>query len=225
METHKSMPESPEMSKKSPFFLILAIVVLLAAVAGAFYLGFQKTAIEDQKKAITADMVSIQAEIDSLQDQKLEAAQVAQQWLAQVSSQEILWSHVITRIDKLIPVDIATEKPKINVLSYSGSSGGKVTLSAQTTEAQQEPYEYVAELLTAFNTNTDFADAVIPSITKGETDQGNKFLSFAMSFAFNPTGALGSQPAQDVTPPAGDTTTATAGATGAQSAGTGVSRQ
>jgi len=204
METRQAMSEQLEMPKKSSFFFVLAIIALLAAVAGALYLGFQKTAIEDQKKVISADIVAIQSQIEALQEQKLEAAQIAQDWLAQVSAKEILWSRVITRIEKLIPLDIATEKPKINVLSYSGASGGGVTLSAQTTEAQQEPYEYVAELLTAFNTSPDFANAVIPSVTKGETDQGNKFLSFAMNFVFNPNGALALQSQQQTNATTGD---------------------
>jgi len=190
METHKSLPASSEMPKKSPVFLILAVFVLLAAVAGAFYLGLQKSAIEEQKKSITSEMESLQTEIDSLQGQRLEAAQLAQQWLDKVQSEEVLWSRVITRIEALIPVDPATEKQKIDVLSYSGSSGGKISLNAKTVEAQQEPYEYVAELLSVFNSNSDFSNAIIPSVTKGETDQGTKLLSFVMSFSFNQGGAV-----------------------------------
>jgi hypothetical protein len=190
METHKPLSASAEMPKRSPFFLVLAVIVLLAIAAGAFYLGLQKSAIEEQKKAITLEMDSLQTEIASLQGQSLEAAQMAQQWLDQVQSEEILWSRVITRIEALIPVDVTTGKQKIDVLSYSGSTGGKVALNAKTVEAQQEPYEYVAELLSVFNNSSDFQTAIIPSVTKGETDQGGKLLSFVMTFAFNQNGAV-----------------------------------
>jgi hypothetical protein len=185
METHKPLPASHGMPKKSPFFLILAVISLVAVVAFAFYLHLQKTAIEEQKKIIEAEMVSIQAETDALKEQRLEATQIAQQWLDEVEAEEILWSRVITRIDSLLPVDTVTEEPRINVVSYSGGSGGKISLNATTGAAQTEPYEHVAELLAAFNSSTDFMDAVIPAVTKGETEDGQKFLSFSMSFAFN----------------------------------------
>lgn len=184
MDTHKSLPVSPGTQKRNPFFLVLAIFILLVAGAWAFYLQLQKSAIEEQKKAVTAEMEVLQTEIDAMQEQKLEAAQLAQQWLDAVEAEEIIWSRVMTRMEKLLPRDL-TGNSKVNILSYSGASGGKVNVSAQTVPAQLEPYEYVSELLVSFNTSEDFMNAVIPSLTKGETDDGAKFLSFAMSLTFN----------------------------------------
>jgi len=184
MESHKPLSSAAEPPKKSPLFLILAILSLVAAVAAAFYLGLQKSAIEEEQKRLTADITSLQDEITALEGQKIEAAQLARQWLDEVKKDEILWSRVITRIQSLLPVDPATQIPKIKVLSYSGSQAGKLILNAQTVEAQIEPYEYVAELISIFNGSSYFADAYVPAITRGETDQGNRFLSFVLNFSY-----------------------------------------
>lgn len=186
MESHKPMPAAVEPPRRSPLLLIFAVLALVAAIAAAFYLGLQKSAIQEEQKTITADISSLQTEITDLEGQNLEAAQLAQQWLAEISKGEILWSGVITRIKALMPVDPITQKQKIKILSYSGSESGKLLLNAETVEAQLAPYEYVSELLSVFNNNSYFEDAYIPSITQGETDQGLKLLSFVMDFSKKP---------------------------------------
>jgi Tfp pilus assembly protein PilN len=186
MESHKTVQAAAELPRRSPILLILAIFSVVALVAGAFYLGLQKSAIQAEQNLLDTEIVTLNTEIATLQSQKIQAAQLAQQWLDEVKSGEILWSHVINRIQRLLPVDPITQSPKIKVLSYSGSQGGGLVLNAQTVEAALEPYEYVSELLAVFNSSSDFSYAVIPSITRGETDQGMKFLSFSMSFDYQP---------------------------------------
>jgi len=186
MESHKTVQTASSLPGRSPILLILAVFSVAAAVAGAFYLGLQKSAIAEEQKVLDSDIVSLQAEITELEGQKIQAAQLAQQWLEEVKTGEILWSRVITRIQSLLPVDSATQTPKIRVLSYSGSQGGMLMLNAQTAEAQLEPYEYVSELLSVFNGSSYFTEAIIPSITRGETDQGMKFLSFTLNFNYLP---------------------------------------
>jgi hypothetical protein len=164
--------------------LILAVISVVVVIAAAFYLGLQKTAIQDEQKRIEADVASIQNDITALEGQKIEAAQNAQQYLDQVKKDEILWSRVITRIQTLIPTD-ASQQSKIDILSYSGSVDGKITLNVQSIPAQLEPYEYLAELLSVFNSSSYFSDAYIPSISRAETDNGQKYLSFMFNLKYN----------------------------------------
>jgi hypothetical protein len=145
----------------------------------------QKSAIQDEQKRLDTDIASIQTEITALQSQKVELAQSAQNFLDQIKSQEILWSEVITKVQSLIPLDALTQTPKINVLSYSGSQDGSIMLNTTTAEAQIEPWESVAEMISAFNNSSFFTNAIVPGITRGETDQGKKILSFMISMTYN----------------------------------------
>lgn len=184
MESHKAMPSNVDMPRRSLLLPVLAVLSVLAAVAGAFYLGLQKSAIEAEQKILSADLISLQGEITALEDQNIEAAQIARQWMDEISGSEVLWSRIITRIQSMLPVDPVTQAPKVIVSSYSGSEDGRLILSGQTASAQIEPYEYVSELLSVFNGGSYFYQAIIPSISKGETDQGEKFLNFAMNFNY-----------------------------------------
>jgi len=184
METHKPVSAMIDAPKTSPLMLVLAVVSLAVVAAAAFYLGLQKTAIQDEQKRIDADMTSLQQEIDSLKSQNVEAAQLAGKFLESLKSQEILWSSVINRVNTLLPVD-AQQKPKINILSYSGSEEGKITLNTQTEPQQIEPFENVAEMVAVFNTSSYFKNAYVPAITRGETDDGKKFLSFVFNVTYH----------------------------------------
>jgi len=184
METHKPVSAMIDAPKTSPLMLVLAVLSLTVVAAAAFYLGLQKTAIQDEQKRLDADATSLQQEIDILKSQNIEAAQIAGQFLESLKSQEILWSGVITKINTLLPVD-EQQKPKINILSYSGSEGGKITLNTQTEPQQIEPFENVAEIVAVFNASSYFENAFVPAITRGENDDGTKFLSFVLNVAYH----------------------------------------
>jgi hypothetical protein len=183
METHKPI-ESMEPPARTPLLFIFSIIVVVIVVAGAFYLYLQKSAIQDEQTRLDADIASLQNEIGALEAQKVQAAQMSQTWLDQITKSEILWSGVITRVQALIPVDSATQIPKIRILSYNGSQDGKITLNVRSQEAQIEPWDSVAEVLSVFNGSSYFANAYVPSITRGETDQGLKVLSFVLNLNY-----------------------------------------
>lgn len=185
MESHKPVGAMVDAPKRHPVLLLLAFVTLAIVVAGAFYLGLQKTAILEEQKRLDVDVASLKDEIRSLKSQNIEAAQLAQEWLASVEKDEIQWSQVITRIESLLPVDNLTLKPTIKILSYSGSAGGKLSLNAQTYEAPIEPFGDVSQLLSVFNGSSFFSNAYVPSVTRGETNSGNKVLSFVMNLNYD----------------------------------------
>lgn len=179
--TVSSMVDAPH---RSPLLFLAAIVSVILMGAGAFYLGLQKSAITEEQKKLDDEIATLHTEIAGLESQKIEAAQLAQQWLESIEREEILWSKVFTRIQALIPLDTLTSEQKIKFSSYSGSQGGKISLNAQTRAAQQDPFADVSELISVFNTSSFFSGAYVPSITRGETETGDKILSFLFNMTY-----------------------------------------
>lgn len=196
---------APESSPKKPGVLIFVLVLLAAFIALAFYLSFAKAAMMTAQTQLDSDIAGINQQIQSLKDQKVEAAQFAQMWLIQLEKDELRWSKVIKSVQDLIPLDVTTQKAKIKFLSYSGAAGGKLTLNAQTMEGSADPFSDVAELVRVFNSSSFFKDAYIPSITRGLTEKGDTVLSFAfiVSYQEKLPGALStSTPTSDAVPAA-----------------------
>jgi hypothetical protein len=181
METNKHSSSAVEPPKRVPLLFVFAVIAIIVLIAGAFYLYFTKSAIQEEQNRLDADITSLQGEITALEDQKIQLAQGAQSYLEEIKKEEILWSGVITKIQTLIPVDQVTQAPKVYVLSYSGSGDGKIMLNLKSAGAQIEPWESVAELISAFNNSSYFATAFVPGINRGETDQGKKELNFTMT--------------------------------------------
>lgn len=172
-----------DLPKKSPLILVLAIVAVVIVGAGIGYMQLTKSALNDEQKRLKDETQSLQTEINTLESQKIEAAQLAQQWLATISKNEIRWSNVLDKINSLVPEDALGQK-KLNFLSYSGSEGGKLTLNGQTIPAKDEPYGDLSDLVAAFNSSSFFNNAYIPTISRGETDTGDKLLSFVFNLNY-----------------------------------------
>jgi len=192
VETHKS---------RSVLF-IFSLILFAGLIVSALYLSFSKSAIIGQQQQLDTDIASLQTQIQQLKSQNIEAAQFAKQWLDQVEKDEILWSKVINTLQDLIPVDSITQKSKIQFLSYSGATGGKLTMNSQTIEGSADPYGDIAQLISTFNTSSFFADAYVPSISRGLSQAGNPILSFVFNAVYQEklpeAFPLGSQAGQQI---------------------------
>lgn len=185
METHKTSPTPVERPHRSSGLLVLSIISLLLVAAAGVYLTLQKSALLEEQKVLDADIVSLNTEIDALEELKVQSAQLAQQFLASVEKDEVQWSRVITRIQSLLPVDSATQQSKFVVISYNGSAGGKLTLNMETVPTALEPFPTLAELLATFNGSSFFTNAYVPNISRGETDDGKKLLTFTLNLVYD----------------------------------------
>lgn len=185
METHKTSPTPVERPHRSSGLLVLSIISLLLVAAVGVYLTLQKSALLEEQKVLDADIVSLNTEIDALEELKVQSAQLAQQFLASVEKDEVQWSRVITRIQSLLPVDSATQQSKFVVISYNGSAGGKLTLNMETVPTALEPFPTLAELLATFNGSSFFTNAYVPNISRGETDDGKKLLTFTLNLVYD----------------------------------------
>jgi hypothetical protein len=184
MEIKKSVSSVVETQKNRPLLFIFSIVLLVGLVASALYLSFAKTAIQDQQKQLDDQIVQLNTQIDQLKAQNVEGQQFAQQWLAQLEKSEIRWSKVIKTLQDLLPVDPLTQKPRVQFLSYSGSTGGKLTLNSQTPAGSADPFGDVSILLNVFNNSAYFKDAYIPSVSHGVSQTGQDLLSFVFNVTY-----------------------------------------
>jgi hypothetical protein len=185
MEIHKNSPTPVERPHRSSGLLVLSIISLLLVAAAGVYLTLQKSALMEEQKVLDADIASLNTEIDALEELKVQSAQLAQQFLASVEKDEVQWSRVITRIQSLLPVDNATQQSKFVVISYNGSTGGKLTLNMETVPTALEPFPTLAELLATFNGSSFFKNAYVPNISRGETDDGRKLLTFTLNLVYD----------------------------------------
>ena len=171
-------------NRGSPFLFVLSVLLLILAVAGGFYLNLSKSALEDEQKRIDGENATLDTEITALRAQNVQGAQLAQSWLDEIKIQEINWSGVIEAIELLLPKDEKTGLPVVNILSYSGTEGGKVNLSVESKAQSEGTFENVARLISAFNSNTLFSNAVVPSIARGESEEGDVLLSFVLNVKY-----------------------------------------
>ena len=189
----KNVTQMVESRRGSSLLFVLAIFVLLIMVGFSVFLNLQKTALTDEQTRIRDEITGLNNEIMSLQAQNLEGASIAQDWLAEINQQEIRWSSVIDSIWELLPKDEKTAASIVKILSYNGATGGKINLNVETNGERVGTFANVAKLIAAFNSNPRFEKAMVPSISRGEDDQGNIVLSFGMNV--NYTGEKVSAPA------------------------------
>ena len=164
---------------------IFAAVLLVVVVLAALYLSFLRSAIGNQVQQLDDGNRDLQLQVDSFKGQKLQSAQNSKQWLSNIQKAEIQWSKVIKSVQDVLPVDPLTQRPKVKFMSYSGATGGKLTLNAQTNEGLVNPFADVSDLLHTFNNSPYFKDAYIPSITRGVTETGNVVLNFSLFLTYS----------------------------------------
>jgi Tfp pilus assembly protein PilN len=169
---------------RKPLTIILAVMALVLVGGFSVYLNMQKSAIKGEVDRISTEIVSLKNEINVMEGQKIEAARQSQKYLAAIEADEIKWSRALSRIRSLIPFDATTNKNKVNFASYSGSQGGKLSLNASTRPTRDDPYKDVAEVIKVFNDSSFFGEAYVPSITRGETDDGEKVATFIFNLNY-----------------------------------------
>ena len=185
MELKNAVAPTPVEHKRSPVLFIFALLLLAFTVAGTFYLSLQKTAILGEQQTLDKEIADLNTQVADLKGQKVEAEQFAKKYLDDLQKNEIHWSEVIKSVNALVPLDSATQKPKVRFLYYSGAPGGKLSLNVETLPAPQPAFADVSELLNVFNHSTFFHDAYIPSINRGVSETGNILLSFTFNLTYS----------------------------------------
>lgn len=188
MTEDKTVSVMNEGPKSKSLLMILAGLAVVIVVVLALYLGLQKATLNEEKSRLEGEIAALNDEIASLEGQKVEAAQLAQQWLDLLEEEEVRWSVVLSQVQSLIPFDATTNRNKIEFLSYSGTEDGRITMNAKTRALRVEPFPDVAELIEVFNDSTFFSSATVPSITRAEMNDGSKVASFVFYATYQDLG-------------------------------------
>ncbi len=219
MADDKNIESISSRVEQSSLTLIIAVIAVVIVIGAAVFFTLQKSSVKGQNERLDAEISSLREEIQLLEGQKVEAARTAQQFLASIEEEEIRWSRVISRINSLIPYDGAAQQPKVEFLSYNGSANGKINLNAQTRTTKGDPLADVSETISAFTDTSFFSNAIVPSVTLGENDQGDKTASFILNLDYTEsapeeidlTGVMTDEDTEDVGAEAGGEETATSG--------------
>lgn len=168
------------LSKKKSFLTFFTVLILIILVGLSVFFTIQKRSLSIEVEKVDFEISSLKNEISLLENEKVEVARTAQVFLSELKNQEIMWSRVISRIHSLIPYDGKTQKSKVNFMSYSGSVGGKINVNAVSRFTSKDPLDDVAETIAVFNDTSYFKNAIVPSVSLGENDQGEKNASFSL---------------------------------------------
>lgn len=191
-------------SARKPVTIILAVLALAIVAGFAIYLNMQRNSLVDQTSKLNEDVRSLKNQIGVLEGQKVEAARLSQEYLTAIEAEEVVWSKALTRIKSLVPFDAVNSSNKIIFSSYSGSKGGELSMNSVTRPTRSDPYEDVAELINVFNGSSFFTNAYVPSISRGETDEGEKLATFVFNVTYReelPEEISVSQPSSDTDVP------------------------
>jgi hypothetical protein len=171
-----------KVTKSSPVNLILLFLVIGLTLYGVF-LNFQKGGVLTNTSNLEKDVLALKAEVSTFKENKVEVSKNATDALVKIEAEEIRWSDVIAEVNQLIPSD-ASGKRQIEILSYSGSGQGRIALNAVTQASSIPLFDNVAKLIATFNNSVFFKDVYVPSISKGQNENGTSTLSFVLNMVY-----------------------------------------
>lgn len=180
-------------SKKGTGSLIVSGILLVVLVAGAFYLSFSKTSIQEQQQQLDGQINDLKNQVNNLQGKKVQSAQAAQQFLEKMAKEEIRWSTVLKSVQDFVPLDVSSQKSRIKFLSYAAAVGGKLTMNAQTMDTSVDPMNDISELIKAFNNSSVFSQSYVPTLNRGVTADGKTIITFTFVTTYHETNVSSSE--------------------------------
>lgn len=161
---------------------VLLVVGIFVSVAMAIYTGFvfwQKVNGEADQKKLEKVLSDLNQEVLEFENKQVVQAVNAKQIVDALKFDMVKWSTVIKRIRATLPKK--DNEPLIEVLSYSGSLGGGVSMNFKTVSGSEKPYFDVASLIKSFDDSNYFTGSFVPSISSGTDEEGREILSFLMT--------------------------------------------
>lgn len=176
---------SPSRSQPASSFFIFAVALSLLFLAYIVYLFVSQLSVQKEAENYKQEVASLQQQVQTLRDKKVGSLEKAKLALDQIDAQRIYWSHVIGDVLLILPKDSKTNTPRTDFLSYSGSSDGKLMLSAKTINGSQNPYTDIADIVSAFTHSVSFSNAFVPTISKNQNEQGQTVLTYVLNLAYH----------------------------------------
>lgn len=135
--------------KKRSTLLILGILVILGVAAYGGYLFWQKSVVEKELITVTSELESIKSEKLNYLDKAVLEAVNAKKAYESITEEMIVWSDVIRKILKDMPLD-DDDDAIVDILSYSGSGNNEISMNVKTIADSKKPYFDVAKLIRSF---------------------------------------------------------------------------
>jgi len=168
--------------KKTSTLLIIGLIVALLTGTYTGYAFFQKSSVVAGAKVIEKQLSDLEGQKLKLENQEVLEAINAKRALNSFDEEIIHWSHVIARIRATVPV--VKKSSIVDILSYSGSGTGPLSINVKTLHGSGDPYFDVADLIEAFSDSEEFVNTFVPSISSGVNDEGSEILTFVVSTTF-----------------------------------------
>jgi len=166
--------------KRTSFLLVVGVIIAVLSLGYLGYQVFQKSSLANEAQTLDKEIASLNNKILEYENNKIMEAVNAKKLIQDLNASTIIWSRIIQDIKAVIPV---TKEgiPLVDVLSYSGASDNRVSLSMKTSPSSEQPYIDAADLIKAFNDSTRFIDAFVPALSSGMDSSGNEILSFMLT--------------------------------------------
>jgi hypothetical protein len=175
--------------KKLPLVLIFAIILVVGVALGYGYYYSQHNLVKDQVDQADKEIVQIKNKLEEISESETVSAQKAVKALEIIEKREVLWSDVLSILDRIVPNDPKALQQYITFTSYSGSEGGRLTFNGYTiasTDVQKQLND-IADTIIAFNEISEFEGAFVPSISKSVNEAGEVVLSIIFNANYIPS--------------------------------------
>lgn len=163
--------------KRISFLLLIGIFLLAGTGLYGGYIFWQKASLDGELKTVEKSLKEYQAKVLENENQQVVKAVNAKKTLDVLKNDMIQWSEVIGNIRDTVPKD-EEGVSRVEILSYSGSSGTDLSMNVKTLPDAEDPYGLVADFIKSFSEDKSFADAFVPSISSGTDDKGRDILTF-----------------------------------------------
>lgn len=168
--------------KKTSFLLPLGFVVVLVAAAYTGYVYWQQHRIDSELETLDQSLQSYNEELLEIENQQVMQAVFAQEATGELRATVVLWSKIVDRVRDTVPVEDGV--PLADILSYSGSAGRDISVSARTSPESEDPYFDVADLVKEFAESDYFENVFVSSISESTDADGNDILNFPLRFGY-----------------------------------------
>jgi len=166
--------------KRTSFLLVAGILITVLSLGYLGYQIFQKGALANESETLDKEIAVLNNKILEYENNKIMEAVNAKKLVQELEASTIIWSRIIQDIKTVVPVT-KDGVPLVDVLSYSGASDNRISLSMKTSADSEQPYIDAADLIKAFNDSTRFVDAFVPALSSGVDMAGNEVLSFMLT--------------------------------------------
>lgn len=166
-------------------FFGLTVALTLLFLAYLVYLFIAQMSAKKEAETYQQETKTLQQQVAVLEAKKVNSLQQAKGVLDRIDNQRIYWSKVVYDALLILPKDPKTGAARTEFLSYSGSSDGKLIMSAKTIAGSENPYGDVADVVSAFSKSTTFRNVFVPTISKNQNDLGQTVLTYVLNLTYH----------------------------------------